>query len=333
MTFRCEARDATGPAGPTRTCVLTDGEAAEAEVWPELGFNCLTWRVKVAGEWRDLLRTAPDWRSNFRPTRHGLPVLFPFPNRIRGGRFSFQGREYSLPLTDSSGKHAIHGFTPRRPWRVEETGADGQSAWVTARYRVANFPDDLAAWPGDCSLAITLRLTASSLRLDCAVENHGAGPVPFGLGFHPYLRFPSPEDEDVARWTLTVPADALWETADGLPTGRQLPPGDKDYRAGRALGDARLDDLFTLEGPPSGRRLCGRVGHLDRPGAVEVRASADFRYAVLFTPEHRRAVCVEPYTCATDAANLTARGIDAGWQVLAAGGRWGGVVELSWLAG
>jgi aldose 1-epimerase len=49
---------------------------------------------------------------------------------------------------------------------------------------------------------------------------------------------------------------------------------------------------------------------------------------VVYTPAHRQAFCIEPYTCATDAVNLQARGIEAGWQVLAPGDRWSGVVEL-----
>ena len=50
---------------------------------------------------------------------------------------------------------------------------------------------------------------------------------------------------------------------------------------------------------------------------------------MIFTPPHRQAFCVEPYTCVTDAVNLQQRGIDAGWRVLAPGEKWAGVVELA----
>jgi aldose 1-epimerase len=50
---------------------------------------------------------------------------------------------------------------------------------------------------------------------------------------------------------------------------------------------------------------------------------------VVYTPAHRQAFCVEPYTCATDAVNLQARGIDAGWLVLPPGEKWTAVVEMS----
>jgi aldose 1-epimerase len=56
--------------------------------------------------------------------------------------------------------------------------------------------------------------------------------------------------------------------------------------------------------------------------------SEEFRELVAFTPAHRQAVCLEPYTCITDAINLQQRGIPAGLLVLAPGGRWTGVVGL-----
>jgi aldose 1-epimerase len=55
----------------------------------------------------------------------------------------------------------------------------------------------------------------------------------------------------------------------------------------------------------------------------------DFRELVAFTPPHRQAVCLEPYTCTTDAINLQQAGIDAGWRVLAPGASWSGDVELA----
>ena len=46
------------------------------------------------------------------------------------------------------------------------------------------------------------------------------------------------------------------------------------------------------------------------------------------TPPHRQAVCLEPYTCPTDAINLQQRGVDAGLLVLQPGEKWSGVVEM-----
>ncbi|MFW6125183.1 MAG: hypothetical protein ACOC46_03455, partial [Pirellulales bacterium] len=60
----------------------------------------------------------------------------------------------------------------------------------------------------------------------------------------------------------------------------------------------------------------------DGAAGVCVRLQFDrwFRELVVYRPPRRRAICLEPYTCATDAINLVARGIDTGLHVLEPGG-------------
>ena len=62
--------------------------------------------------------------------------------------------------------------------------------------------------------------------------------------------------------------------------------------------------------------------------ALGILTDASFRELVVFTPPHRQAVCIEPYTSTGDAINLHERGIDAGLLVLEPGATWNGVVEL-----
>jgi galactose mutarotase-like enzyme len=78
-----------------------------------------------------------------------------------------------------------------------------------------------------------------------------------------------------------------------------------------------------------GGRLVGR-GAVEGGGGAALRllCSEAFREMVVFTPPHRQAFGIEPYTCTTDAINLQQRGVDAGWRVLPPGGRWSAVVEL-----
>lgn len=52
-----------------------------------------------------------------------------------------------------------------------------------------------------------------------------------------------------------------------------------------------------------------------------------FRDLVIFTPPHRQAVCLEPYTCVTDAINLHGRGVETGLMILPPGGQWQGFVQ------
>src|SRR5438105_6790040 len=126
--------------------ILDDGQGACLEVWPAMGFNAYRWTV--AGE--DILYRDPAFFDEAKPTRSGIPILFPFPNRIRDGRFTWEGKTYQLPLNDATGKMAIHGFVCRTPWRVVDQGSDANSAWVTGEFTGSrDAPDTLAMWPAD----------------------------------------------------------------------------------------------------------------------------------------------------------------------------------------
>ena len=339
MSFEVRiSREKAGDRAGDVYVLIDDAESVRAEVWPQWGFNCLRWQLRQRdGRWADILYSAPDWEANPVPTRSGHPILFPFPGRMVGGRFAFEGQEYQLPLNDSTQRHAIHGFTPRNPWRAVEWNGAADSAFVTGQFHLAaDLPGAATQWPADFALNVTYRLFRDRLRVEAVVQNLGDGPLPFGLGYHPYFRLPGVHDADVGGHVLQANVGEMWEAVDNLPTGRRVPvTGDLDFREPRAIGATHLDAVYTgiVPGVPRVGTLT-EVAKLSHPAAAgEVRFLADqnFRELVLFTPPHRQAVAVEPYSCSADAANLAARGIDSGWRTIHAGGEWEGVVEYAWV--
>jgi aldose 1-epimerase len=334
MAHRVGTRKAEGVTSgldPT-LIVLEDGQGGSAEVWPALGFNCLTWKAVKQNQTLDLLYVDPAVFSNGRPTRSGVPVLFPFPNRIRDGRFYWQGREFSLPLNDSTQKNAIHGFACRRPWRVVGQGADEQSAWVTGEFKCSlDDPESAKLWPSDHQLRLTIRLGKGSLRIEAEVHNPDTKPLPFGLGYHPYFKLPCVGELPPDDCTVEVPAAEYWELKDSLATSNRVPvDASRNLNRQRRVGDLQLDDVLTglPARPPRLDGLIERGVVGSGSAAMRLFCSPAFREMVVFNPAHRQAFCVEPYTCTTDAVNLQETGVDAGWLVLQPGETWTAVVEL-----
>lgn len=329
FTATAQSRD-LGEGREARVVVLEDGSGGRAEVWPDAGFNCYRWQILRAGRTFDLIYADADFPGDGRPTRSGIPILFPFPNRIRGGHFTWDGKDYQLPLNDGPKHNAIHGFSPGRPWQVVGSGANATSAWVTGAFVSTGQPELDGLWPAEFQLWVTVRLGAGSLRLEAEVRSPDAKPLPFGLGYHPYFRVPFAEGVAPESCAVKVPAFSLWELDANLPTGRKLPPDDaRNLNFPRAFAELNLDDVFTDLPNVRPEGALQERGRLRAGGAtLRLLCSDDFRDMVVYTPAHRQAVCIEPYTCATDAVNLQARGIDAGWQVLPPGGRWTGVVEM-----
>ena len=310
-----------------RVAVLADADN-RVEIWPALGFNAFRWCV--AGQ--ELLYRNPQFFTENRPTRGGFPILFPFPNRIRAGQFAWDGKTFQVPLGDSTMKNAIHGFGFKRPWRIIAQGADAGSAWITGEFHgAADAPDTLPLWPADYRLRVTYRLLDHVLRVEAEVDNPDKKPLPFGLGYHPYFAvapFGGPQA------SITVGANKLWELSESLPTGKILDvDGPRDLRHGREYASLALDDVLTdlrafAFDPQDNLGLVGVVRHPSGERLLTLWVGPDFRELVMFTPPHRDAICIEPYTCTTDAINLSPRGVAAGLHVLQPGEHWTGVIEM-----
>jgi aldose 1-epimerase len=208
---------------------------------------------------------------------------------------------------------------------------------VTGEFSLAqDFPDAVPFWPGDFRLAVTYTLFNDRLRVDALVANRGPGALPFGLGYHPYFQLPGVSEHDFGRYKLRVSAVKLWESVELLPTGvRQPIPSSVDFRKPRPIAETVLDHVFTVDRTETDSRRnlndLAELSHPDFPGRVRIHASPDFGELVLFTPPHRQAVAIEPYTCSADAANLAVRGIDSGWRVIQPLNNWNAAVEYLWI--
>lgn len=259
----------------------------------------------------------------------GAPVLFPFPGRVAGGSYPFRGRTHRLPGGGS--RHPLHGFVGLKPWAVVAVGADERGAFARTAVDHADLGVPPEAFPGSYRLEVTHRIGPGGYLHEVAVHNVGDAAFPFGYGWHPYFRVPLGRGGWRGDCLVRLPADARWElTSDLLPTGRRLAvAGPYDLRRPSALGERSFDDPFTAlrrDGDGWAR------AELADPGAglcVQVGADPSFETFVLYGPRTAAAVCLEPYTCAPDAYNLSARGIAAGLRELEPGESWRGTLAVS----
>jgi aldose 1-epimerase len=309
--------------GMTPLVLSNTHTGAMARILAEVGFNLFQLRMPVGSRTIDVLDATPDFaESGESPNHNGIPLLFPFPNRIRGAGFTWEGRDYVLDGVHQDGQgNAIHGLVMDRPWRVtyhDEIAALGQFQLSL------DAPDRRKLWPADFLIEVRYQLRDAGLRCDVRVVNPDRVPLPFGFGTHPYFRIPLSAGSRGRDCLIQVPAATEWELVGCLPTGKRLPvAGRKDLRDGQELAGLKLDDVFTDLTGRAGQKTDGQVETviMDPSAGLLVRQAFDetFRELVVYTPPHGRSVCLEPYTCTTDAVHLESRGIDAGWRVLPAG--------------
>ena len=291
--------------------ILSDGFGGEAVIWPALGFNCIGWTCDWQGRQLNLVHQDPALFTHPSPTRSGNPVLFPFPNRIRHGKYDWAGHTYSLPI--NHGDTSIHGFACRAPWRVVSEGVAEGEAWVTGDYHgFVDNPSTSEQWPADHILRLTCRLNRGRLGFEAEILNPDPITLPWGLGYHPYFRSNWHADFANSPLEIRVQATSSWELENCLPTGKVRPVDkSKDLSQWHSLTDLNLDDVLTgLANQPDNDGMLVECGALRYPGGPTLRVLADpvFRHVVVFTPADRASVCIEPYTCVTDAINLEACG-------------------------
>jgi aldose 1-epimerase len=297
---------------------IVDAESgSRARVLASLGFNCFSWRPALRDGSREMLWAEAGFEAgDKRLSSGGIPLLFPFPGRIGGAVFTFEGREYRLEPGDAFG-NAIHGFVINRRWRVVEQSA----ARVVGEFRAS--VDDgsiLDLWPADFRIRVSYVVRGNELISEIRYENTGERPLPCGFGTHAYFRLPLTADANAGDTIVTVPVNKLWELERMNPTGQLLPiPAEQSLAAGLRLNDHQFDTVFTDLRPDDDGLV--RTKLADPAGGRELTQTFDaaFTQCVVYTPGHRQAICAEPYTCVPDAIRLASQGRETGLQVLQPG--------------
>jgi aldose 1-epimerase len=223
-------------------------------------------------------------------------LLMPWPNRIRDGAYSFDGRSLQLGLSEAARGNASHGLVRWAAWSLEELS----SASVSLTYRLMA----QSGYPWAVDLHVLYDLSADGLTVTQTATNLSPTSAPYASGAHPYLRVGS---SGVDAWELTVPASSrLLVDEQLIPVGSESVDGTPyDFRISRPVRDTVIDHAF---------------GELDRDASgvatVVVRdpASGDgvalwmderHRWIQVFTAEldatPRLAIAVEPMTSPPDA--------------------------------
>jgi len=298
--------------------LVDESTGASAKVLVSLGFNCYSWCVQFGGESpaEELLWAEDGFQAgDKRPSGSGIPLLFPFPGRICGGKFEFEGRNYQV-AREGDRPNAIHGFVYNRPWRIVAQSA----SHATAEFQASvEDPSILKQWPSDFRVKATYRLHGNQLDFEAEFTNCGVANLPWAFGTHAYFRLPLAGDSNVADTMLTAPVDGEWEMTDMLPTGTLANlPVDLDLSGGERLADRQFDTPYRI------KSLSGKVATLvadPSSGRVveQVFDSQEYPQLVIYTPGNREAVCLEPYTCVPDLFRLEGQGVATGLQVLAPG--------------
>ncbi|MEY9848022.1 aldose 1-epimerase [Streptacidiphilus sp. BW17] len=225
-------------------------------------------------------------------------LLVPWPNRVRGGAYQWDGEQLQLPLTEAEHGNAIHGLMRWTSWDVQDAAEDhvtlGATLWPQPGY------------PFLLELTAAYALTSDGLDVAITVRNAGSRAAPYGAGQHPYLTVGTELVDDIV---LTVPAGRRLRTDErGIPSVTESVEGTPyDFRTPQNIAGRHLDTAFTgLERDAKGGSVV-RLAHPDGLRGVDVRLGEGADFVQVYSgdtlPEagRRRSLAVEPMTCPANA--------------------------------
>jgi aldose 1-epimerase len=151
-------------------------------------------------------------------------IIGRYGNRIAGGKFTLDGRTYTLATNSSSGGVPVHlhggkvGFN-RKLWQATPTVRDGLPA-LRLRYLS---PDGEEGYPGNLQVEVTYSVTAdNALRIDYVANTDK--PTHLNLTNHAYFNLKGEGEGDILDHVLTLRARRYTPVTPVLiPTGDLAP--------------------------------------------------------------------------------------------------------------
>ncbi len=228
---------------------------------------------------------------------HGTPLV-PWPNRLADGKYSFDGSDYQVPLTEPSKSNAIHGFLRWRNWDLLERS--------DSRVVVGHVLRPLQGYPFCLDVRVAYELDDGGLQVTTVATNAGVTAAPWACGAHPYLSGGGSLIDDC---TLDFTAGTRIDT----DSKRQLPVGEVpvagseyDFSGGRLLDSQKIDYAFREVARDSAGRAWVRLTGPDGRCA-QLWCDSTFPYVELFTGDtlspdrQRQGLGVEPMTAPPNA--------------------------------
>ena len=234
-------------------------------------------------------------------TRDGLyagKILAPWPNRIKDGKYSFNKKNYQLPINEVSKNNSLHGLVANSLWEITFQN----HSKVILKYLL----DQPAIYPGKLQLQVTYEIIESGIEITVLSENVGGISAPYGVSIHTYLV--AGESVKNNELFLQIPADQFLEVDAErlLPIKLQPVTGTNfDFIDSKKISDLFIDHAFKYSSNyPRSISLLNAEGQ-----GAEVIFDDQSKWIQIHTADRdlqgdsRMAVAIEPMTCPPDAFN------------------------------
>lgn len=280
--------------GKWEKVILSNGINEIAFV-PAFGGHLLALKMEVQGRPTNILDGYTTPTQLEKKDYYKSSLLLPFPNRLRDGKYQFEGKTYQFPINNPDTQNNLHGFDDFYNMSIKNVDLNEDYASVSL---FSSYQGQNSSYPFPFNFTITYTLSGYN-ELECTIHifNPNNYNIPIGVGWHPYFKLDSKVDD----LELKMPDSKLVKVCERmLPTGKLK--AFETFVESKKIGNTSLDNCFILNNKIASAEIQLTSSRLKTQ--ITYWQEADkFPYYQIFTPPHRNAIAIEPMTCNVDGFN------------------------------
>ena len=258
------------------------------------GANCIALRNEKLGIAVFREPKADGERDNW--FLYGMPILFPV-NRIQGGRFLFEGRQYEFPINEPATGCHLHGELHKMSFTLVEK----QKERLLCRF-AASKERPYLGFPHEFEILAEYALAEEGLCHTLTVINRSERNMPLLLGFHSTfssLPFRGGKAQDIRIFAQIDEEYERRMESDFLPTGKKLPLD--------AVSQALCSSGLCPLGKTISRHYRGggilSVFDVEKRLRIVYKPDEKFKFRLIYGKASEGYVCLEPQTCLVNCPN------------------------------
>ncbi len=219
-------------------------------------------------------------------TKFNSSFLFPFPNRVKDGKYSFENKDYLLEVNETNLNNRLHGHIFNKSFSVKSQKVSEKNASVTFSYSDNGTSE---GFPFPYEIEITYSFSNSNMSIDFNVLNIGKTSFPYGIGWHPYFNA-----KNLGTSVINFNADNQYVVDEQMIPKQETP---LKFKTPLELGDTFLDDCFITKES----NVSFKTDEYDIN--IDFSSKTPNSFLQFYTPDTRDCIAIEPMTCAPNSVN------------------------------
>ena len=245
---------------------------------------CLNQGGRLSALEFDGIQLLADYQPSTYGSNYASSILFPFVNRIKDGKYSFEEVDYVLNCNETDKNNALHGLVYDKIFECVDQDLTSSHGSTTLQYK---YDGSDQGFPFKFAMQLTYTLTEKTFSLAVKISNKDHQAFPFNVGWHPYF---VSKNLDESRIDFESNTQYLFDSQQIISGTAPL-----NFKMPYSLKGVKLDDGYPLQN--------NAIEFFTPQYRLKMTSTSKENYLQLYTPSTPNVIAIEPMTGAADSFN------------------------------